>query len=66
MATYFKFQKIQPYNYKDRLIVLEAISLIFAIRSLRARNNLGLTQRVLFAVRNSIFVFALGGLFIAP
>jgi hypothetical protein len=45
---------------------LEAITLLFAISSLKTRHNVGLSQRFLFSLRNSAVVFALGGLFIVP
>ena len=46
---------------------LEGLMLFTAIITMRARRNqLGLSKRFMLAIRNSAFVFLVGGLFVAP
>ena len=65
--TSFKITSFGKYNYKQRLFSLEALVLLTALFTMRARRNkLGFTKRFMLSIRNSAFVFLMGGLFIAP
>ena len=65
--TTFKISTFGQYNYRQRLFGLEGLMLFTAIITMRARRNqLGLTKRFMLAIRNSAFVFLVGGLFVAP
>ena len=65
--TTFKISTFGQYNYRQRLFGLEGLMLFTAIITMRARRNqLGLPKRFMLSIRNSAFVFLVGGLFVAP
>ena len=64
--TNYKFDLIGNYNEKQRLLVLEGLTLLVAISSLKFGRSAGSVRLVLSATRNSALTFLLGGLVLAP
>jgi hypothetical protein len=64
--TAFKFTYLNSYDYKDRLIVLGLFSMLFGVRSFKKAFIYQLPLRSFSAIKDSVVVYFLAGIFVAP